>query len=127
MSAKERSRTTKGCLREGDEEPDPVSWSKNLFPRSTSYDCFLLLDRSDDLCVLGLSVWVILWGFSDPSEILEGLFILVLGSEPSRAFFHEWNDAGHDSDWDELEPDGDSPLDISSCWVDESYSVDNPV
>jgi hypothetical protein len=117
----------KSCSRKGNKEPDPVSWSKDFLPRSTSYNSFLLFNRSDDLGEFGLGVWIVLGGLSDPSEVLEREFILVLGSEPSRAFLHEWDDTGHDSDWNQLETDGDSPLDISSCWVDECYSVGDPV
>lgn len=112
---------------EGDEESNPVSWSEDFLPRSSSYDCFFLFYGSHDLSEFGLRVGVILGSFSDPSKVLERELILVLGSEPSGTLFHEWDNASHDSDWYQLETDGNSPLKISTSWVDESDTISDPV
>jgi hypothetical protein len=51
----------------------------------------------------------------------------VLGSKPSRTLLHEWNDASHNTDWDKLETDWDSPLNITSGRINEGDSVCDPV
>lgn len=113
--------------RKSDEKSNPVSWGKDFLPRSTSDHGLLFLNGSYDLCELGLGIGIILGGLSDPGKVLESELILVLGSQPSRGFLHEWNDAGHDSDWYELEADGDPPLNITTSWVDECDTIGDPV
>jgi hypothetical protein len=103
----------KGEDEEGNEESDSITLGKDLLPGSALGGSLLLGNGSDNLGKLGPGLVVIFIGLSDPSEVLHGEVVSVLGGEPSWRFLEQREKSKHDADGDQLEADGDSPLDVA--------------
>lgn len=112
---------------ESDHESNWVALRTDLLERSSSCSSLLLSNSRDDFGKLKLNSRVILWKFSDPSEVGQSSILFVLGSEPSRGLLEEWEKHDHDTNGNKLETNRDSPLDGTSSRVHLGNTIIDPV
>jgi hypothetical protein len=70
----------------------------------------LVLNTGLDISHLAEEVWVVLRQVADPGQVLESKLIAVLAGQPTRRFNHEGHEGQQETNGDQLNTNGDSPL-----------------
>lgn len=109
-----------------DQEANRVALGTDLSPGGTLGLSLFLPDSRGNLGKLELDSMIVDGKLSDPSEILQRELISVLRREPSRGLLEEGQKHEHDADGDQLETNGDLPLDGTAGGVHESHTVVDP-